>query len=167
MCIAQWSHTVLLYIICQDNVIAIEECAPNNFYEQHMDAQCILSYTSASKLWNIWTKRKVLLLQAPPSIAYSSVHIQHTRMPGSPDNSLSIGNSSIASSVALSTLEVQNLIFGFNEVGDAARCARVCKSWTKISLEHVWDTIYDINALFSILAPLKTTKSGGRVWRQE
>lgn len=84
-------------------------------------------------------------------------------MSGSPDNSLSIGNSSIASIEALSTFEVQNFIFGFNEVGDAAHCARVCKNWTKISLEHVWHTIDDIdgiNALFSILAPLKTTKEG-------
>ena len=56
--------------------------------------------------------------------------------------------------------EIQDRIFSFNEVDDAARCALVCKAWTDVSLDHVWNTASDIVQLLNILAPLKATKKG-------
>lgn len=55
--------------------------------------------------------------------------------------------------------EILDNILGFNEVGDAARCARVCKGWTNASLNRVWHTISDLVPLLSLLAPV--IKSGG------
>lgn len=56
---------------------------------------------------------------------------------------------------ALSNAEILSIVLSFSQTGDAARCARVCKAWHQVALDHVWWEVKGFKALFGILAPLK------------
>ncbi len=55
---------------------------------------------------------------------------------------------------AILIAEILSSIIAFAELPDAARCARVCRFWLDISLDHVWAELQGLRPLFEILAPL-------------
>jgi len=54
----------------------------------------------------------------------------------------------------MSTVEILNKVISFIPLKDATRCARVCKGWLDVSLDHIWVDVPGFKPLFEVLAPL-------------
>ncbi|KAH8109629.1 hypothetical protein DFH11DRAFT_1626028 [Phellopilus nigrolimitatus] len=59
----------------------------------------------------------------------------------------------------LSVLELLNFIFSYLDRHTHASCARVCKRWTGVALDLLWEELDEVVPLLSILAPLGSDQS--------
>ncbi len=61
----------------------------------------------------------------------------------------------------MNTVEILNEVISFMPLKDATRCARVCKGWLDVSLDHVWADVPGFEPLFNVLAPLSRPIAAG------
>ena len=59
--------------------------------------------------------------------------------------------------------EIVGMICDMCDQGDASRAARICRAWSEIALDRVWQDLPDIIYLLQLLHPLVETEEG-LVW---
>ncbi len=80
----------------------------------------------------------------------------------STSNTMTSSASSVSSnSRLLFTVEILDSIISFNSASDATRCARVCRVWLEVSLDHIWADVQGFRPLFGIFAPLQHPEENG------
>ncbi|KAF5328408.1 hypothetical protein D9619_013302 [Psilocybe cf. subviscida] len=94
-----------------------------------------------------WERERVEGSYMPHHSQYS-----HTAMETPAASAVLAGNS--AALRVLHVSELVDIIFNFSNCSDNARYARVCKTWSTISLKIIWEEVDDLVALFSILSPM-------------